>query len=528
MIRISSISVPLSTDLNDLRAICTGKLGIPGKSLHSVRLSRKAVDARKRSDIHFTISLDVEADGEGKLLKRLRNAAHLDRAEYRPPVLTKKPKHRPVVVGFGPAGMFAALALAESGAEPIVLERGYDADKRAAVVELYRSTGRLDPECNVQFGEGGAGTFSDGKLTTGIRDERIGYVLRRLAEFGAPEEITFLAKPHIGTDRLRECVKALRRRVTAMGGEVRFGARFTGFSAENGRISAVEYVQENKIYSLRTDSVILAAGHSAGDVFELLHSEGISMTQKSFSVGVRIEHLREDIDRAMYGDMAGHPALRAADYKLAVHLPNGRSLYTFCMCPGGEVIAASSDEGRICTNGMSLYARDGVNSNSALLVGVGPSDYGSSHPLAGLYFQKRLEAAAFTAGGWDHFAPAAAVGSFMSGRLCGFGRVAPSYRPGVREVLPQAYLPDYVCETLRLGLPEMGRRIQGFDDADAVLTGIESRSSSPVRIERDDSLQSQSLRGLYPCGEGAGHAGGIVSAAVDGIKCSEAIINDLM
>ncbi len=313
-----------------------------------------------------------------------------------------------------------------------------------------------------------------------------------------------------------------------LGGEVRFGARFCGYELENGRISAVRYIDSSGEHTLDTDNVILATGHSARDVFELLYANGVELAQKNFAVGVRIEHLRADIDKAMYGDFAGHPSLKAADYKLVAHLPNGRTLYTFCMCPGGQVVAASSEEGRLAVNGMSLFARDDVNSNSALLVNVGPEDYGSPHPLAGMHFQRRLEEEAFRAGGADYKAPACTVGELMDRKLsCGEGRVKPSYRPAVSASLPDEYLPPVICESLRLGIPEMGKMIRGFDDREALLTGIESRSSSPVRILRGEDMQSLSAAGLYPCGEGAGYAGGIVSAAVDGMKCAEAVISSL-
>ena len=527
MIRVGGIRVSLDTDFSDLEALCEKKLRIKRDRLISVKLAKKSVDARKKSDVHFLISLDIEAKGEEALLKTLKNASVTEPVEYSVPQI-KAPSYRPVIVGFGPAGMFAALVLAMAGAAPIVLERGGDVDSRCRAVEEFQSGGRLDPECNIQFGEGGAGTFSDGKLTTGIKDRRIGWVLERLVEFGAPEEILWLAKPHIGTDRLRTAVKALRERVISLGGEVRFNSRFCGFGSENGHISSVSFCCGGEIHDIDTESVILAAGHSSRDVFELLSDKGITLSQKSFSVGVRAEHLRKDIDRAMYGDFAGHPALKAADYKLAVHLPNGRTLYTFCMCPGGYVVAASSEEGRLAVNGMSCYARDGENSNSALLVNVGPEDYGSDHPLAGMWFQRELEEKAFRAGGGDYRAPAAVLKDFMEGRVSSeTGRVKPTYRPDIRFAAPEEYLPDFVCESLRLGIKEMGRKIKGFDDGDTLLTGIESRSSSPVRINRGEDMQSVSLGGLYPCGEGAGYAGGIVSAAVDGMRCAEAVCEEM-
>ncbi len=522
MIRVGNIKVPLDFDFNDLEGFCSRKFGISGNNLIKVRLAKKSVDARKKSDVHFIISLDIEARDEKRLQRSLKNAVLVNEFRYKvdnvPPVST-----RPVIVGFGPAGMFAALVLAMAGARPVVLERGADVDSRVKAVEEFRTTGRLNTECNIQFGEGGAGTFSDGKLTTGIKDKRIGWIMKRLVEFGAPDEILYLAKPHIGTDKLRDVVKNLRERVISLGGEVIFGAKFCGYKAENGCISSVSYEKEGQLHTIEAADVILAAGHSARDVFELLYHENVSISQKNFAVGVRIEHKKELIDRAMYGDFAGHPALKAADYKLAVHLPNGRALYTFCMCPGGEVVAASSEENRLAVNGMSCFARDAENSNSALLVNVDTSDYGSDHPLAGMYFQRELEEKAFIAGGSDYCAPVITVGEFI-GNTAG-AEVVPSYRPGVKKVHPSEYLPDFVCESLKLGIPEMGRKIKGFDAPGAVLTGIESRSSSPVRINRGEDMQSLSLKGLYPCGEGAGYAGGIVSAAADGMKCAEAVID---
>lgn len=525
MIRVGNIRVPLDADFGDLTALAAKKLKISADKIKSVTLSKKSVDARKKSDVHFIISLDIEAKNEDKLLKILKNAAPVKADKYEVSFVPIDCE-RPVIVGFGPAGMFAALVLAMSGARPIVLERGGDVDSRCRAVEEFRKNGRLDTECNVQFGEGGAGTFSDGKLTTGIKDRRIGWIFRKMVEFGAPDEIVYLAKPHIGTDKLRTVVKRLRERVTDLGGEVRFGARFCGFEAENGEISTVEYEDENGIHTIRTHNVILSTGHSARDVFELLYEKNITLTQKNFAVGVRIEHKRTDIDKAMYGDFAGHPALKAADYKQVAHLSNGRTLYTFCMCPGGEVVAASSENGRLAVNGMSCFARDADNSNSALLVNVGSEDYGSDHPLAGMYFQRDIEEKAFIAGGSDYSAPVTTVGELMGGEFA-VGKVIPSYTPNYRHAAVEEYLPDFICRSLRLGIPEMGKKIKGFDSPEAVLMGVESRSSSPVRINRGDDLQSLSLRGLYPCGEGAGYAGGIVSAAVDGMKCAEEIIRKL-
>ena len=526
MIRVSNIGVPLDFDFSDLNGLCVRQLKIPEKSLISVKLSKKSVDARRKHDVHFIISVDICARDENQLLRRIKNAVPVDEYTYKIPQV--KAEKSPVIVGFGPAGMFAALVLAMAGAKPIVLERGQDVDNRVQAVTAFQNGGALDTECNVQFGEGGAGTFSDGKLTTGIKDKRIQTILKWLVEFGAPDEITYLAKPHIGTDKLRDTVKNLRKRVIQLGGDVRFGAKFDGYTTENGCITSVSYTDSSGSHIIETDNVILATGHSARDVFELLYDKNVDMSQKSFAVGVRIEHLRNDIDRAMYGDFAGHYALKTADYKLAVHLPNGRALYTFCMCPGGEVVAASSEKGRLAVNGMSCFARDNVNSNSALLVNVTTEDFGSQHPLAGMYFQREIEEKAFIAGGSDYSAPAILVGDFLTNCLSAeFGKVKPSYRPNVKFAMPQEYLPDFVCSSLKSGIVEMGRKIKGFDDKDALMTGVESRSSSPVRINRNEGLQSLSVGGLFPCGEGAGYAGGIISAAVDGMKCAEEVLRRL-
>lgn len=527
MIRAGNISVPLDFDFSRLREFCAEKFGISLGEIKSAVLTKKSVDARKKSDVHFVITIDMDVRGEEKLLRKHKNFSAVKKDPYDIPKIGAG-SERPVIIGFGPAGMFAALVLAMAGACPIVLERGADVDSRVKAVSRFEQEGILDPECNVQFGEGGAGTFSDGKLTTGIKDRRIGWIFEQLVKFGAPDEILYLAKPHIGTDKLRETVKNLRRRVIELGGEVRFGARFCGYTSENGRISSVLYKDSEGEHSINTRNVILAAGHSARDVFEMLHENDISLSRKNFSVGVRVEHLRRDIDKAMYGRFAGNPALKAADYKLAVHLPNGRSLYTFCMCPGGVIAAASSEEGLLAVNGMSYFARDKENSNSALLVNINTDDFEGDDPLAGMHFQREIERKAYLAGGGGYKAPVTAVGDFLDGKLTvSLGRVKPSYAIGYTFAKPEDYLPDFVCDTLRLGIKEMGKKIGGFDDPEAILTGVESRSSSPVRINRGEDLQSITLAGLYPCGEGAGYAGGIVSAAADGMKCAEAVCREL-
>ena len=531
MIRIQDIRLVPGYTEDDLRRAVGQRLHVPFTQIREIRLRRRSVDARDKRRVTFLLTVDVRAEGEARILQKCtkdHKIAAVDDKPYRVPICHTADGARPVVVGFGPGGMFAAYVLAKAGLRPIVLERGRPVEQRMADVAAFRQTGVLLPESNVQFGEGGAGTFSDGKLATGIRDPRIRFVLETFAACGAPEEILWQAKPHIGTDRLTETVRTIRERIIQLGGDIRFGACMTGYRTENGHISSIVYTQDGQETVLPTRHAILALGHSARDTLEHLYAAGLPLAPKPFAMGVRIEHLQTDIDRAQYGSFAGHPALGAADYKLAVHLPNGRSLYTFCMCPGGEVVAASSEPERLAVNGMSCFARDGRNANSALLVGVTPADFGSDHPLAGMHWQRALEAAAYRAGGGAYRAPVIRVGDFLAHRVStAFGRVTPTYTPGTVFASPDDYLPDFMCETLRQGIPLMDRRLHGFADPDAVLTGIESRSSSPVRMLRGDDYHSIGVPGLYPCGEGAGYAGGITSAAVDGIHCAEAVIQDL-
>ena len=529
MIRIQNIRLPLEYTEDTLRRAAGQKLHLPFDKLKSVRLRKRSVDARKRDAIVFLATLDVKAEGESRILSKLkkeRDIALVTEKPYR--VHICKSTERPVIVGFGPGGMFAAYVLAKAGLRPVVLERGKPVDERIADVTRFRTTGTLDPESNIQFGEGGAGTFSDGKLNTGIKDPRIRFVLETFVQCGAPEEILWQAKPHIGTDRLTGTVKTMRSLIERMGGEIRFGAKMTGFTQENGHLTGITYEQGGGVQEIVCRHAVFALGHSARDTLEALHAQGMFLMQKPFAMGVRIEHLQEQMNRALYGKFWNHPALGAADYKLAVHLKTGRSLYTFCMCPGGEVVAASSEPGRLCVNGMSNFARDGRNANSALLVGINPSDFGSEHPLAGMYLQREIEEKAFRAGGGAFRAPVIRVGDFLKHReSTAFGRVTPTYIPGTAFASPDAYLPDFMTETLRLGIPEMDKRLHGFADPDALLTGVEARSSSPVRMVRGEDLCSADFAGIYPCGEGAGYAGGITSAAVDGIRCAEAIITHL-
>ncbi|MBR2941939.1 MAG: hypothetical protein IKB82_00945, partial [Clostridia bacterium] len=416
---------------------------------------------------------------------------------------------------------------AESGACPIVLERGQDVDTRTRDVNAYWEKGApaFNAASNVQFGEGGAGTFSDGKLNTGTKDPRGEHILRTFVRFGAPEEILINAKPHIGTDKLVGVVRAMRERIIALGGEVHFGARMTKIVSSSGAISAVRYEDEQGEHEIPARQVILAIGHSARDTFTMLYESCFTLIQKPFAIGARIEHPQALINRSQYGDFAQHKRLGAADYKLFVHLPNGRGVYTFCMCPGGTVVAAASEENSVVTNGMSCFARDRENANSALLVGVEPADFGSDHPLAGMYMQREIEQRAFILGGRSGKAPCQLVGDLLAGRSStSLSSVAPSYRPGVVPGDLHELFPAFITDAMREALPLLGRKLHSFDMPQALLTGPETRSSSPVRIPRAETLQSIDCEGLYPCGEGAGYAGGITSAAVDGVRCAEAVL----
>lgn len=530
MLRVRELRGELGAGPEALRAAAAKRLGLAPREILSLRVVKRAVDARKKNDVHFKYTVELTLRDEAALLRRLGNEPTVTAVtpwrDAAPPVV--HPERRPVVVGAGPAGLFAAWWLARAGARPLLLERGLDVDSRAEAVGRFWGGGALDPECNAQFGEGGAGTFSDGKLTTGMKDPRTETVLRLFVRCGAPEDILWEAKPHIGTDRLRPTVRRLREEIVSLGGEVLFSARFCDYASEGGRLKSVSFTRNGLTETVEAGALILAVGHSARDVFALLEEKGVALLQKPFSMGLRIEHRQDWLDRAMYGGFAGHPALPAADYKLAVHLPNGRGVYTFCMCPGGQVVAAASEPGGLVTNGMSLYARDGENANAAVLVSVEPADFGGPGPLAGVELQRRLERAAFAAGGGDWRAPACCVGDFLAGRAAsGFGSVRPSYAPGVRPVSPKEYLPPFIADSIREALPLFARKLRGFDGEEAVLTGVESRSSSPVRVPRGEDLCSVSLRGLYPCGEGAGYAGGIMSAAVDGLRCAEAALEAL-
>ncbi|MBQ8784228.1 MAG: hypothetical protein IJZ57_10720 [Clostridia bacterium] len=528
MIRVNEIKVSLEATNDDILRKTAESLKIPVSKIKSFSIAKKSLDSRKKDNLFFVYSVDVTVDGnEDKILSKCKKANKIQPFVYTVPENKRQSTLRPVVAGFGPGGMFAALTLARAGLRPIVLERGQDVETRTKDINSFWNDKKLNTESNVQFGEGGAGTFSDGKLTTGIKDPLCRQVFLDFVKFGADEDILYSWLPHIGTDKLCKIVKNLREEIISLGGEVRFGCKMTDIIAANGVIHGVTYINEKgETVDLETDALIAAIGHSARDTVEMLYSHGITMMQKPFSVGARIEHPREFIDKAQYGSFAGHPALGAASYKMACHPQGGRGAYTFCMCPGGTVVAAASEEKSVVVNGMSYRARDGKNSNCAVLVGVEPEDFGNEHPLAGFDLQQKIEHTAFVEGGENYSAPAQLVGDFLKNqKSVSLGNIEPTCPTGVKLGDIRTVLPKKVTDILADALVKMGTMLKGFDMPDAVLTAPETRSSSPVRINRDEYYQSVSLRGLYPCGEGAGYAGGIVSSAVDGMRCANAVLS---
>ena len=521
---VTGIRLPF--DLPEQAAIAEARrlTGLTANDIQAA-VCRVSIDAR-RGQISRVYSVRLDAPFDEKAFAE---KLQMPFVRYKPntkiviPHGEKRLEHRPVVVGLGPAGLFAAYVLAKHGYRPLVLERGGDLDERDKVVDAFWKGGALDTDCNIQFGEGGAGAYSDGKLTTRIGDPLCDNVLEILAAHGAPADIVKKAKPHVGTDILKNVVREMRREIIKNGGEVRFRTSLTGVSVKNGALCAVQADGQD----IACERAVLAIGHSARDTFAALHGNGVYFEPKAFSVGVRIEHPQRQINENQYGPFADAPGLGAADYKLNVQLPSGGSAYTFCMCPGGYVVAAASEPGGVVTNGMSDHARDGENANAALLVTLNPADFPDSSPLGGMYWQRQIEQAAFRAGGCNYRAPAQLVGDFLKKQPSqALGAVQPAYRPGVTLCELHEILPERITSVLEQALPELDKRLHGFARPDAVLTAPETRSSSPVRILRDETRQS-SLRGLYPCGEGAGYAGGITSAARDGMLTAEAIINEL-
>jgi len=525
MIRVSQIGLQLTDDVSIIKAKVSKQLKIPTQDILDLRIYKESIDARK-GRIKRIFTVDVALKNEVKVRaknKKLVLAPDLKYKEVTPG--SEKMIGRPIVVGFGPAGMFASLLLAQAGYNPIVLERGEDVDTRTDTVNQFWRSGKLNTESNVQFGEGGAGSFSDGKLTTRIKDPRCRKVLEELVSAGAPSEILYKNKPHIGTDKLKPTVKNIRNQIIECGGEVRFSTRVEELLVQNGEISGVKLADGSELSS---SVVIMAMGHSARDTFDMMYKTGVDMQVKPFAVGVRIEHPQEMIDKIQYSSDKRPEGVGAADYKLTYQTPEGRGVYTFCMCPGGFVVASSSEEGGVVVNGMSEHARDQENANSALLVSVTPDDFSTNHPLAGVEFQRTLEKKAFKSAGGTYAAPVQLVGDFLSGKATVLEnklQIRPSYTPGVVGTNFEDIFPDFILKALRDGLAGMDKKIKGFARPDAVLTAVESRSSSPVRIHRDEStFISPSIKGLYPCGEGAGYAGGIMSSAVDGLKVAECII----
>lgn len=525
MLRITNLRVPLEYTEETLRLQLLKTLALAPEELVSFSVYRRSVDARDKKNIHFVLSVDMKLRHEHTVRSRHKNLSPV--SVPAPVALPSRSFPRsPVVVGAGPSGLFAALTLARAGANPILIERGKPVEHRREDVARMYEAGVLDPESNVQFGEGGAGTFSDGKLTCGIKSPYMRDVLETFVAHGAPPDILTDQKPHIGTDHLRNVIRSVRNQILSLGGTVRFETRLEELIIHNGHICGIIVSHAGIQEEIETDQVLLCIGHSARDTVQRLFSQGVRMAQKPFAMGVRIEHPRLMIDRSQYGDFAGHPSLGAASYKLVCHTADQRGVYTFCMCPGGFVIPAASQPQGVVVNGMSYHARNAANSNSALLVGVRPEDFGDNHPLAGFILQRRIEKAAFEAGGGGYFAPAQRVGDFLDDRASSrFGEVIPSYRPGVAPADFRSFLPDFICRNLKTGIRAMNAQLPGFAMPDAVLTGPETRSSSPIRMLRDESGESDGISGLYPVGEGAGYAGGIVSSAIDGISAARSVLS---
>lgn len=534
-IRIDEIFLTLDEEEDALGLKIVKILGVDEKEIVRYSIAKRAIDSRKKENIFFVYSVNVELKNPQNYLSRqkrlsstLKKKALRHKVRWQEPYVYKIKKavpdfsQRTVVVGTGPSGLFSALVLAQAGLKPLVVERGEDVDARIKDVNAFFLKGEFKENSNVQFGEGGAGTFSDGKLYTNVKDPRTKYIFDQLIASGAPKRIANDAHPHIGTDKLRTVVKNLRKKIIELGGEVKFNACLTDIETDNEKIVAVTFNEHEKI---SVDNLVVAIGHSARDTYQMLYEKNLEMKAKSFSIGLRIEHPVDLINKSQYGNYYNHPKLPTAKYKLVAHLKDKRSVYTFCMCPGGFVVAASSEKEMVVVNGMSTYAQDGQNSNSALLVNVTPDDFESDHPLAGVEFQRTWERAAFVSGGKDYRAPAQLVGDFLKGQPSkNPGSVTPTYKPGVVMTSLDGCLPDYVIESIKSALPVLDQKIKGFAKDDALLVGVETRSSAPVRFVRNEYLQSN-IKGVYPAGEGSGYAGGIVSAALDGMKVAESIID---
>jgi len=535
MISIQQISLHLEHSKSELKDKIVELLGLAFEDLQGFTITKRAIDSRKkRQMIYFVYSVDVEVENEEDVIKNKTVQGNLEHHRIKikepytyeiPNVDSSKVKSRPIVIGAGPSGMFSALLLAKAGLKPIIIERGGDIDSRISDVDRFLASGKLNTESNIQFGEGGAGTFSDGKLNTLITNPRIKYVFDTFVDAGAPDDILWDAKPHIGTDKIRNMTKNIRKETEELGGEFRFNTKLTDIKITKNKVVGITVNEDEEI---KTDTLVLAIGYSARDTYKMLFDKKLDIEQKSFSIGVRIEHRAEMINRAQYDEFYDNKKLGTAKYKLVNHSKDNRTVYTFCMCPGGYIMPSTAQEGCVVTNGMSKYAQDGENSNSALLVNVGSEDFGSDHPLAGMEFQEKLERKAFEAGGSNYNAPVQLVGDFLSEyRSNKIKSVVPSYKPGVKLTSLDECLPDYVIKSLREALPKLENKIKGFSHPDAVLTGIETRSSSPVRIIRDTETLESNISGIYPSGEGAGYAGGIVSSAVDGMRVAELILNKL-
>lgn len=527
MLTVSGLHVPISVEDDALQAVIAEKLRISREEIRSYRILRKSIDARKKQDIYFNeqVAVSLTTDLERRLILRGDHsvAPYHQTAKTDLPTGTEPVRGRIIVVGLGPAGLFAAYRLAEYGFRPLVIERGRPIGERTVDVNTFWQSGLLDENSNVMFGEGGAGTFSDGKLTTRIKDPRAEHVLDVFIEHGAPEEIRYLAKPHIGTDRLRGIVSELRKRIEALGGEVRFSSCLVGLEQADGTLTAARIRSERGEETVPCSALVLAIGQGARDTYRMLLNRGVQMQPKPFAIGVRVEHPQTLVDRSQYGAYAGDPRLGAAEYRLTAR-SGDRGVYTFCMCPGGYVVASSSGRGQVVVNGMSNYARDGENANAAIVVQVGQQDFGTD-PLAGVRYCEKLERDAFLAGGGDYCAPASRIADFLAhGKPHAFGSVKPTYRPGVRAVDLWECLPEPIARGIANGILDFAEHLRGFDLQDGVLTAVESRTSAPVRINRTEEGESVSLCGLYPVGEGAGYAGGIVSAAVDGLRAAEKLI----